>query len=689
MDLSKNDLEKIEDLYESILSESGAEEAGRATRELIRRGTKWAIEKGSKAADVAVTGTTDFMRGLGLKGSIVLGPGSTIPIDKPKPEPRIQPRSPASQPTPTAKQPPVRDSGREAGEWLAPSRGSSRAADPLVKQGGSYGFFGPIRPQVTKQPPVKSVKPGDTTVKRDPKGAIIVNHFEVENDQVVSEAPAQVAPITGPGGKGWYQKNKQGKYVPITDPEKAKEAAARWKAEQNKSKPPAPQPSTRPAPQPSSTRPAPQPSSTRPAPQPPARQPAPQSSPVAKYMAAAAAARKSGDPAQMAKVRDMGMEIWRKKYASTLAKNVNPDGTQKGTGQSVMAKQADELRNLRPPVPAPGNEKPGYSGPPTPTGPQAQSSLPGGAYSPAATAKMTTRTKNILGVKEQYDAYDLVLEYLFSEGHVDTLEEAHYVMMQMSSEYIQEIIQERWSWTPKDWGKPEATPKNVARETPSRGYNPNTGTTKLGTPQTGYKDKIMASRGGVAGAMVKGKPETWAPVISNDPGVKDAYARYRTLRGYTQLYKDAKNNAYVSATNKAFDAKYADVYKNTKTEREGLGPRPEAPAPKPAAKPVATAPASPKPKPPTIQSKNVTATGTSYERRTPTSAELAAAKAAGGGEAGIKAAVDVAKTNKIAATSPTPDLKPEAPKKRESLAAQLKDLQTMRKGAEERNKGTN
>ena len=178
----------------------------------------------------------------------------------------------------------------------------------------------------------------------------------------------------------------------------------------------------------------------------PPRQPAPESPAVREYMRAAAAARKSGDTAQMAKVRDTGLDIWRKKYAGTLAKNVTPAGTQKGTGQSVMAKQADELRNLRPPVPAPGNEKPGYSGPPTPTGPQAQSSLPGGAYSSAATAKMTTRTKNILGVKEQYDAYDLVLEYLLSEGHADTIEEAHYVMLQMDAEHIQNIVESPGEW---------------------------------------------------------------------------------------------------------------------------------------------------------------------------------------------------------------------------------------------------
>ena len=291
------------------------------------------------------------------------------------------------------------------------------------------------------------------------------------------------------------------------------------------------------------------------------------------------------------------------------------------------------------------------------------------------------------------EAYDIVLDYLLSEGHVDTLDEAHYVMMQMTPEHVQEVIQERWSWNPMDWGKAEATPKNLAREKSAPGYDPKTGTTSVGIPghSRGYRPEIMASRGGVAGSMVKGKPETWTRVNSSDPGIKAAYARYRTLRGTAQLDKDAKNNAYVSAVTKDFDRRYADVYKNPAPEREGLGPRPEAPAPKPAAKPVATTPAAPKPKPqpPTIQSKNVTATGTSYERRTPTSAELAAAKAAGGGEAGVKAAVDVAKSNKVAATTPTPDLKPEVTNKRESLVSQLDDLVKMRKAAEERNKNTN
>ena len=47
------------------------------------------------------------------------------------------------------------------------------------------------------------------------------------------------------------------------------------------------------------------------------------------------------------------------------------------------------------------------------------------------------------------EAYDVVLDYLLSEGHVDTVEEAHYVMLQMTSEHVQEVVEERTAANPK------------------------------------------------------------------------------------------------------------------------------------------------------------------------------------------------------------------------------------------------
>ena len=46
------------------------------------------------------------------------------------------------------------------------------------------------------------------------------------------------------------------------------------------------------------------------------------------------------------------------------------------------------------------------------------------------------------------EAYDVVLDYLLSEGHVDTVEEAHYVMLQMTSEHVQQVVEERTAADP-------------------------------------------------------------------------------------------------------------------------------------------------------------------------------------------------------------------------------------------------
>ena len=40
------------------------------------------------------------------------------------------------------------------------------------------------------------------------------------------------------------------------------------------------------------------------------------------------------------------------------------------------------------------------------------------------------------------EAYDLVLDYLLSEGHADTVEEAHYIMLRLEAEHVQEIVTE-------------------------------------------------------------------------------------------------------------------------------------------------------------------------------------------------------------------------------------------------------
>lgn len=59
--------------------------------------------------------------------------------------------------------------------------------------------------------------------------------------------------------------------------------------------------------------------------------------------------------------------------------------------------------------------------------------------------------------QEEFDAYDVVLEYLISQGHVDTIAEAHYVMMEMDAEMIGDIIETRMD--PR--GRPASGPMSV------------------------------------------------------------------------------------------------------------------------------------------------------------------------------------------------------------------------------------
>ena len=50
----------------------------------------------------------------------------------------------------------------------------------------------------------------------------------------------------------------------------------------------------------------------------------------------------------------------------------------------------------------------------------------------------------------QFDAYDLVLEYLLSSEQVATIEEANYVMTEMDAETIQAIVKEGSMDVPPD-----------------------------------------------------------------------------------------------------------------------------------------------------------------------------------------------------------------------------------------------
>ena len=90
-----------------------------------------------------------------------------------------------------------------------------------------------------------------------------------------------------------------------------------------------------------------------------------------------------------------------------------------------------------------------------------------------------------------YDAFDFVLEYLLSEGHTDTLEEALYVMMEMDPETIQSICEAAADQSDKQIDKGVKTTykaKGTLANQASRGLN------RLPANQRAAKTKRMQGR---------------------------------------------------------------------------------------------------------------------------------------------------------------------------------------------------
>ena len=179
-------------------------------------------------------------------------------------------------------------------------------------------------------------------------------------------------------------------------------------------------------------------------------------SPASDYMKAAAAARKSGDPAEMAKVRDMGMDIWRKSNPK-LAAAADEKARIRGTAQTDNPLMKDMRSKLpvTPTVQAPAVKDLGlgqqslsqnkFAGQ-SPTPKPASTPAPAPAISQnskleaSKDSKMNKTAETLSKNALKKEAYDIVLDYILSEGHADTLSEAHYVMMQMDAEHIQNII---------------------------------------------------------------------------------------------------------------------------------------------------------------------------------------------------------------------------------------------------------
>jgi len=91
------------------------------------------------------------------------------------------------------------------------------------------------------------------------------------------------------------------------------------------------------------------------------------------------------------------------------------------------------------------------------------SSMPTDTATKAATGGQNPRVQRLQVVPfkpgTKSEAYDVVLDYLLSEGHVDTVEEAHYVMLQMTSEHVRDIVEGEGYSNPSIDGNPIPYPK--------------------------------------------------------------------------------------------------------------------------------------------------------------------------------------------------------------------------------------
>jgi hypothetical protein len=140
----------------------------------------------------------------------------------------------------------------------------------------------------------------------------------------------------------------------------------------------------------------------------------------------------------------LGLETWAKANPKLAAK-LNADGTQKGTGQSEMEKSAEDLRKM---VDKSKQRQGALMG-----GPEGPGKVDTKAADDALKAELERQKKRMeqqkntaMTAKESYEPYDIILNYLLSEGHADTVDEANYIMLEMDTDAIGTIMQEYYDY---------------------------------------------------------------------------------------------------------------------------------------------------------------------------------------------------------------------------------------------------
>ena len=140
-------------------------------------------------------------------------------------------------------------------------------------------------------------------------------------------------------------------------------------------------------------------------------------------------------------------------------------------------------------APAPAGPKPTATITPTPAAPKpeegerALTKLPGGNYSSDATSMMSQRTKNILGttktpaarpmgsarermLRQSFDPYDVIKGHLLDEGYADTEQAAEAIMVNMSEDWRESIVEGIVDKVASTAGSVVGTVQRAAREVP-------------------------------------------------------------------------------------------------------------------------------------------------------------------------------------------------------------------------------
>jgi hypothetical protein len=119
------------------------------------------------------------------------------------------------------------------------------------------------------------------------------------------------------------------------------------------------------------------------------------------------------------------------------------------------------------------------------------------AAKPSSAMSQDSIRRGRLNMGMEYDAYDLVLEYLLSEGHAETVEEAQYIMIEMDAEMVSDIVEAESSYDKnRKRAAQRAAARNEARAKGQTGNVPGVGYVTSRKEKETYTDSSGKTRHG-------------------------------------------------------------------------------------------------------------------------------------------------------------------------------------------------